>query len=758
MSNTQKLNTKKTPTKTFWKIYGIFLLIGTLYFSLTSIGLLGEMPSFEELENPDSNLATEIYSADDVLLGKYYSENRSPIKFDDLPQHLVDALVATEDERFYQHSGIDVKGTLRALKGMGKEGGASTITQQLAKQLFHGEGSKNTITRIHQKIKEWIIATRLERHYTKNEIIAMYLNKTDFVNAAIGIRSASRTYFSKEPKELEIQEAALLVGMLKNPSYFNPARESKYQLVFNRRNTVLAQMVRNKYLESEAKEQLSQIPIELNFRREDHNEGLATYFREYLKNQLKKWAEDHKKPDGSKYNIYGDGLKVYTTIDSRMQKYAEEAAEEHLKNLQKSFFAANKGNPIAPFVKINKSQADNIMERSMKNSVRWKQMKDEGKSEEQIRKSFDIPTEMTVFTWKGEKDTIMKPMDSIRYYKHFLNTGLVSIEPQTGHVKAWVGGINYKHFKFDHAGQAKRQVGSSFKPFVYATAIEQLNMSPCDTIRDAPFTIPRGRHNVGSSWSPKNSDGKYRGLVTLKDALASSINTVSARLIDKLGPRAVIDMTERLGITEDIPEQPAICLGAVEITVEQMVAAMGTFANQGVHSKTQFITRIEDKNGNVIYEAIPDSRDVMSQDVAYATLKLMEGVTEHGTSKRLRTGGGGIANYPYRFSNTIAGKTGTTQNNSDGWFMGIVPNLATGVWVGCEDRAAHFRDTGRGQGATVALPIWGLYMHKCYQDKNLAISKEDFLAPKEISIRVDCNIARRDTTEFDQNFSEFNFF
>jgi penicillin-binding protein 1A len=742
----------------FWKLFGGVVALFALYFILTSIGLLGEMPSFEELENPDSNLATEIYSSDDVLLGKFYRENRSPIQYQDLPQHLVDALIATEDERFREHSGIDARGTLRALKGMGKDGGASTITQQLAKLLFHGEGSRNIIVRIHQKVKEWIIAVRLERHYTKNEIIAMYLNRADFVNHAVGIRSAARVYFSKEPKDLAIEEAALLVGMLKNPSYFNPNRASRYELVFNRRNTVFQQMVRNKYLEKEAAEQLSKLPIKLNFKYEDHNEGTATYFREYLRDYMKKWAETHFKPNGEKYNIYGDGLKIYTTIDSRMQQYAEEAVEEHVKNLQKQFFASKKGQKNAPFVNITQGQIDAIMTRSMKNSVRWQQMISEGKSEEEVTKSFTIPTEMRIFTWKGERDTVMTPMDSIRYYKHFINAGLVSIEPQTGHVKAWVGGINFKHFKYDHAGKAKRQVGSSFKPFVYATAIEQLNMSPCDTIRDAPFTIPRGRHNVGSNWTPKNSDGKYRGLVTLKSALAASLNTVSARLIDKVGPKAVIDLTHRLGVTTNIPEQPAICLGAVEITVEEMVAAFSTFANQGIYTKPQFITRIEDKNGNIIYEAIPESQDVMSQDVAYATLKLMEGVTEDGTSKRLRWGGGGVANYPYKFTNAIAGKTGTTQNNSDGWFIGIVPNLATGVWAGCEDRSAHFRDTARGQGATMALPIWGLFMHKCYQNKELQISQEDFLKPKDIAIRVDCNVFQRDTTQFDQNFSEFNFY
>ncbi|WP_276974770.1 transglycosylase domain-containing protein [Flavobacterium filum] len=743
--------------KKFWKLFfyglgGIFL-----FFVFANFGLFGSMPSFDELENPDSNLATEIISSDGVILGKFYRENRSPVKYEDLPKHLVDALVATEDERFYEHSGIDARRTFGAALKLGADGGASTISQQLAKLLFHGEGSRFILFRMVQKVKEWIIATKLERQYTKNEIIALYLNRADFVNTAVGIRSAAKVYFGKEPRDLTIEESALLVGMLKNPSLYNPVREKRKQLVFDRRNTVLAQMVRNNFLEPEAKKILEKKPIVLDFNPESHTDGIATYFREYLRDYMKKWVKENKKPDGTEYNIYNDGLKIYTTIDSRMQKYAEEAVDEHLRNLQAEFFKAQKNNKNAPFSKINEEETDKLMKRAMKNSERWRMMKAQDKSEEDIIKSFDVKTDMRIFTWKGERDTIMTPMDSIRYYKHFLRSGMISMEPQTGHVKAWVGGINYKHFQYDHAGQGARQVGSTFKPFVYATAIEQLNMSPCDSIIDSPFTIPRGRHNVTETWTPRNSDGKYRGMINLKRALANSVNTVSAKLIDRTGPKAVVDLTHRLGVTSSIPEQPAICLGAVEITVQEMVAAFSTFANKGIYIKPQLITRIEDKNGNIIFEAIPESHDVLSQDIAYAVVKLMEGVTEDGTGTRLRWGGAGFKNYGYKFTNPIAGKTGTTQNNSDGWFMGFVPNLCTGVWVGCEDRAARFRTTAMGQGATMALPIWGLYMDKCYKDDKLNVSKEPFERPENITVKVDCWKAVKDTLDFDQDVEEFNF-
>jgi len=746
--------------KQFWKIFAYVIGGIFLFFILASWGVFGSMPSFEDLENPDSNLATEVISADGVTIGKFYNENRTMVKYADLPKHLVDALVATEDERFYDHSGIDGRGTMRAALSLGTSGGASTLTQQLAKLLFHGEGSRFLPLRIIQKAKEWIIAIRLERQYTKNEIIAMYLNKADFVNTAVGIRSAAKVYFGKEPRELTIEEGAMLVGMLKNPSLFNPIR--RMEKVKSRRNVVLGQMVKNGFLEEAAKKSLESKPIILHFQPESHKDGIATYFREYLRDFMKNWAKENKKSDGSEYDIYKDGLKIYTTIDSRMQGYAEEAVTQHLENLQKEFVIDQKNNKNAPFVRLNEAETKKLMLQAMKSSERWRSMSAQDKSEDQIIKSFDVKTKMKIFTWQGEKDTVMTPTDSIRYYKGFLQSGVMAMEPSTGHVKAWVGGVNYKYFQYDHVGQGARQVGSTFKPFVYATAIEQLNMSPCDSIIDSPFTIPKGRHNVTESWTPQNSNGEYRGMVTLKKALALSINTVSAKLIDKTGPEAVVELTHKLGVKSEIPAQPSIALGAVEITVQDMVAAYSTFANEGVYIKPQFISRIEDKNGVIIYEPVPESHDVLNKDIAFAVIKLLEGVTESGSGARLRTQGGGngynrVTGYPYMFTNPIAGKTGTTQNQSDGWFMGMVPNLCTGVWVGCEDRSARFKGITYGQGATAALPIWGIFMKKCYADKNLNVSKGQFERPKNLSIKVDCWVPVKDTTdtEFEQNTDEF---
>ena len=732
--------------KQFWKLflYGLGILI--LFFTLASFGFFGSMPSFEDLENPESNLATEVISSDGVTIGKFYNENRTPIKYEDLPPHLVKALVATEDERFYEHSGIDAKRTFGAALQLGSNGGASTLTQQLAKLLFHGEGSKFFVYRIIQKVKEWIIAVKLERQYTKNEIIAMYLNKADFVNTAVGIRSASKVYFGKEPRDLTIDEAAMFVGMLKNPSLYNPLR--RLEKVRLRRNTVLDQMVRNGILDQATKDKLGQQPIVLDFHPESHKEGTATYFREFLREYMKNWAKENKKSDGSDYDIYSDGLKIYTTIDSKIQEHAEEAVAAHMKNLQKQFFAEQKDNKNAPFLKISPEETTRILNKAMKSSERWRVMKDLDKSEDEIIASFSVKAKMKVFSWNGEIDTLMTPMDSIRYYKHFLQTGVMSMEPQTGHIKAWVGGIDYKYFQYDHVGQGARQVGSTFKPFVYATAIEQLGMSPCDSIIDSPFTIPVGRHHVTAAWTPKNSDNKYRGMVTLKKALANSINTVSAKLMDKVGPEAVVALTKKLGVKSEIPAQPSIALGAVEITVEDMVAAYSTFANQGVYIKPQFISRIEDKNGVILYEPVPETHDVLNKDIAYAVIKLLEGVTEEGSGVRLRTQGGGSGDnrwtgYPYMFTNPIAGKTGTSQNQSDGWFIGMVPNLVTGVWVGCEDRSARFKGITYGQGATAALPIWGYMMKKCYEDKDLLISKDPFERPENLSIKVDCWTPRK---------------
>ncbi|REG92215.1 penicillin-binding protein 1A [Flavobacterium aquicola] len=732
-------------SRKFWKIYFYGLGIIALFFLFASWGLFGSMPSFEDLENPDSNLATEIISSDGVVLGKYFKQNRSQLKYSDLPKNLVQALVATEDARFYEHSGIDGRGTLRAIASLGTSGGASTLTQQLAKQLFHGEGSKFLPFRIVQKMKEWIIAIRLERQYTKNEIIAMYCNVYDFGNYSVGVSSASKTYFSKEPKDLTIDESAILVGMFKNSGLYNPVKNPVG--VKNRRNVVLHQMEKAHIISEEQKQQLQSLPITLHFKLESHREGTATYFREYLREYMKKWTEENKKPDGSDYDIYKDGLKIYTTIDSRMQAYAEEAVSAHMANMQEEFFIQSKTNKNAPFVNISEAETDRIINQAMKSSHRWAVLKDQDKSDDEIIKTFSEKTKMTVFTWKGERDTIMTPMDSIRYYKHFLQAGVMSMEPQTGNIKVWVGGINYKYFQYDHVGQGARQVGSTFKPFVYATAIEQLNMSPCDSILDGPFIIRKGRHHVTEDWEPRNSDNNYRGMVTLKQALAYSINTVSAKLIDKVSPEAVIDLTHKLGVKSEIVTQPSIALGAVEITVEDMVAAFSTFANQGVYTKPQFLSKIENKSGEVIYEPIPESHDVLNKDIAFAIIKLLEGVTESGSGARLRTQGGGNGDkrwtgYPYMFKNPIAGKTGTSQNQSDGWFMGMVPNLVTGVWVGCEDRSAHFKSLTYGQGAAMALPIWGYFMNKCYKDENLKISKESFERPANLSIKVDCYVPR----------------
>ncbi|HPF96642.1 MAG: transglycosylase domain-containing protein [Mangrovimonas sp.] len=735
----------------FWKLFIGGILAVILVFLLASWGIFGDMPDHTVLENPRTNLATEIISSDGKTLGKfYYNDNRTPVGFDALPEHLVNALIATEDARFYEHSGIDWYGTLRAVVKLGGGGGASTISQQLAKQLFHGEGSRNIVARLTQKVKEWIIAIRLEEQYTKEEIIAQYFNIYDFGNNADGIRSASRIYFNKEPKDLDIKESAMLVGMFKNSSLYNPKPGRNPEGTKNRRNVVLAQMEKYGYISEEVKDSLQKTELDLNFSPESHREGIATYFRMYLQAFMKDWIEKNPKPDGSKWNLYSDGLKVYTTIDSRMQQYAEDAVQQHMPKLQAEFFHQNtpQRNATAPFLGLTPSEIDALMKRSMKQSERWRHMKyDLKKSEEEIIASFDKPVEMTIFSWKGEIDTLMKPMDSMRYYKSFLQPGMMSMNPLTGHVKAWVGGMNYKHFQYDHVYQGKRQVGSTFKPFVYATAIDQLHLSPCQELPDTPYCIEAGKWGNVDEWCPKNSDGTYGGNRTAKNALANSVNTVTARIMDMVGPKNVITLANKLGIETEIPEVPSIALGTVDLSVYEMVAAYSTFANQGVYTKPVLVTAIEDKNGTILYQFTPETKDVLSEETAYVTVKLLEGVTEGGSGTRLRTTGAEkwnpvykdiITGYPYQFTNPIAGKTGTTQNQSDGWFMGMVPNLVTGVWVGAEDRAAHFATTNYGQGASMALPIWALYMRSCYEDETLSISKDDFVPPSELSIEVDC--------------------
>ena len=737
--------------KIFWGIFGGGLLALVLLFLFASWGLFGPLPTFEELENPESNLATEILSSDGKTLGKFYNENRTPVKYDDLPQNLIDAVTSTEDRRFYDHSGIDVRGTLRAVAYLGSDGGASTITQQLAKLLFSDMPS-NKIERVLQKFREWVIAARLERQYTKQEIITMYLNKMDFLYNAIGIRSASRIYFDKEPRDLKPEESAIIAGMLKNPRQFNPYREISKDNSLSRRNLVLNLMEQSDKLTSKERDSLIALPMKVTFSPEGHSDGIATYFREYLRAFVTDWIMKNPRgvdKDGNEeyYNIYRDGLVISTTIDSRMQRNAEDAVSAHMSNLQKEFDKQNKDNKTAPFRDISQEDEENIVERAMENSDRWSKMAAKDFTKEEIRKSFDIKTDMRIFSWQGDIDTLMTPRDSILYYKRFLRSGLMSITPQTGEVKAWVGGINYKHFQYDHVKMGKRQVGSTFKPFLYATAIDQLHLSPCDTLSNVPYCIPAGEMGLTENWCPENSGGEYGGMVSLKSALAKSINTVSAKLMHKVGPRPVIDLAAKLGIdTRDIPEVPSIALGTADISLFDMVSAYATFANQGVHIEPQMVTTIVDKNGTILYQNVPKAEDVLSQESAYVMLNLMEGVTQYGSGVRLRTGANNrydfknvVTDYPYVFTNPIAGKTGTTQNQSDGWFMGIVPNLATGVWVGGEDRSVHFASITYGQGATMALPIWAIYMKKNYADDSLKISKKAFDRPENLSIRVDCD-------------------
>jgi penicillin-binding protein 1A len=624
----------------------------------------------------------------------------------------------------------------------------------LAKNLFNKGGSSSTLKRLTQKVKEWIVATKLERQYTKNEIVAMYLNTQGFLFNAIGIRSASRIYFGKEPKNLDIQESAILVAMLKNPRQFNPNREISKGKSLVRRNVVFAQMAKNEFITQKEKDSLQQLPLKINFTPESHNDGLATYFREYLRGYLKKWTKNNPKPNGELYNINRDGLKIFVTLDSRMQQYAQEAVQEHISNLQKYFFKEQQKNETAPFYDLEEEQVDAIYKRARKRSDRFRGMKKNGYSDQQIDSAFNVSTDMRVFSWNDQReiDTIMSPNDSIKYYKTILRSGLLSIEPQTGHIKAWVGGINHKYFKYDHVDQGKRQVGSTFKPFVYATAINQLRLSPCEKFPNTPYTIPKGRFGIPEAWTPKNSGEKYGGEITLKSALAKSINVISARLIDMVTPLNVVRLAKSAGIESRIPKSPSIALGSVELSLMEMTGAYATFANKGMRVEPNMLLRIEDKNGTVLADFTPKTNEVLSEESAYVVLELLKGVTTAGSGVRLRTSEHYykdiITGFPYEFTNPIAGKTGTTQNHTDGWFMGVVPNLATGVWTGGEDRAVHFENIAEGQGATMSLPTWALFMKKVYADTSLNISQEDFEKPESIGIVTTCG---KDSSTKDKN-------
>ena len=597
-------------------------------------------------------------------------------------------------------------------------GGGSTITQQLAKNLFPREkiSGFRLVTR---KIQEWIIAVRLERNYTKEEIIAMYLNTVEFGSNSFGIKAASQTFFNKPPSQLQTEESAVLVGLLKAPTFYSPIRNPENSK--RRRNTVLYQMNRYNLLSQAEFDSLKAMPIKLKFQSEDHNIGVATHFREYLRLYLTRWCNEHKKSDGTAYNIYRDGLRIYTTIDSRMQKYAEEATREHLTELQKTFFEHWKG-------KTAWEETPEIITDAMKRSDRYQELEENDVKADSIKKVFNTKVPMTVFTWNGERDTLMSPLDSIKYYKMILQTGMMSMEPQSGQIRAWVGGNDYKYFKYDHVKEGRRQVGSTFKPFVYTLAMQE-GYSPCYKVPNVRVTIIG---EDGVPWSPENSDGKYGGMISLKEALAESVNSITAFLIKQFGPGAVIEIARKMGITSPMEPFPAISLGTPDISVYEMTGAYATFASKGVWTEPVFITRIEDKNGVVLQEFVPRKVEALSEETAYVTLSLLKGVVEVGTGVRLR--------YKFGLNNPIAGKTGTTQNQSDGWFVGITPELVSGVWVGCEDRSVHFRTITLGQGANTALPIWALYMKKVYADKSINLSQEDFERPEgKLSIELDCS-------------------
>jgi penicillin-binding protein 1A len=720
----------------FWALFFAPFVLIFLLLSTISLGLWGFMPSFEELENPKSNLASEIYSADGELLGTFYIHNRSNVEFEEISPTMVNALLATEDIRFHYHSGVDIRSVFRVLVrnilgGQRSAGGGSTISQQLAKNLFPRQENPTVFSLVIIKLKEWVTAAKLERNYTKDEIIAMYLNTVDFGSHAFGIKSAAKTYFNTSPDSLKVEEAAVLVGLLKAPSWYHPVRNP--HRAEQRRNVVMHQMARYQFISPQEFDSLRAIPLDMSeFRIQDHHTGLGTYFREHLRKEMVAWSATRFKPDGSNYNIYRDGLKIYTTIDSRMQQYAEEAVTEHMGGyLQPEFFRHWRGYTNAPFGRdLTQDEINRNIQNSVRRSDRYINMKREGLSEDSIRTSFRTPTQMRIFSWEGEIDTLMTPMDSIWYYKHFLNTGMMAVEPQTGHVKAYVGGIDFKHFKFDHVTIGRRQVGSTFKPFLYTLAMQEGEFGPCTRVPNTPvtFELPEG-----GTWTPKNSSDDREGeMVSLKWALANSVNYVSAFLMRRYSPLAVIQLVRRMGVTGPIDPVPALSLGTPDISVYEMVGAMSTYANKGVYIKPSFVTRIEDKNGNLLEAFIPEQTEAMSEETAYLMLELMKGVVESGTGRRLQ--------FRYGFNHPIAGKTGTTQNNSDGWFIGITPQLAGGVWVGAEDRGIRFRTITLGQGANMALPIWALFMQRVYADETLGITKEDFERPmRPLSIVTDCD-------------------
>ena len=741
--------------KILWIFIALISLVCVFIFFSIAKGWIGYMPPVEDLENPNYKFATEVFSEDGKVLGTYsYSkENRVFVGYNDLSPNIINALIATEDVRFAEHSGIDAYALTRAVVKRGilmqkNAGGGSTITQQLSKQLY-STSADNVMERLFQKPIEWVIAVKLERYYTKEEILTMYLNKFDFLNNAVGIKTAAFTYFGCEPKDLKIEEAATLVGMCKNPSLYNPVRYNERSR--GRRNVVLDQMRKAGYITEAERDSLQALPLKLKYNRVDHKEGLATYFREYLRgvltakkpdkanyrgwqmqkyyedsldwenNPLFGWCEKNTKKDGTKYNLYTDGLKIYTTLDSRMQQYAEDAVTEHLKELQGYFFKEKKGAKKAPYTfRLTQEQVDEILGRAMRLSDRYRIMKKAGATEAEIKKAFDTPEEMSVFSWEGEKDTIMTPMDSIRYYKFFLRAGFMSMDPRSGHVKAYVGGPNYHYFQYDMAMVGRRQVGSTIKPFLYTLAMEN-GFSPCDEVRHVEYTLI---DENGKPWTPRNANKKLIGdMVTVKWGLANSDNWITAYLMSKLNPYNLKRLIHTFGVrNRDIVPSVSLCLGPCEISVGEMVSAYTAFPNKGIRVAPLFVTRIEDNDGNVLATFAPEMQEVISVSSAYKMLVMLRAVVNEGTGGRVRRLG---------VKADMGGKTGTTNYNADGWFMGFTPSLVSGCWVGGEDRDIHFDTMLHGQGASMALPIWTKYMVKVLGDKSLGYDEnETFQLPE----------------------------
>ncbi|MGI6338727.1 MAG: transglycosylase domain-containing protein [Bacteroidales bacterium] len=762
----------------FWSLFALPFVFIIVLFVLISLEKLGRMPSFSELENPEYNLAAEVYSEDGILLGKISIENRTWTEYQDLSPYLVQALIATEDIRFLRHSGIDIRGLARAAVRtimLGQNtGGGSTITQQLAKQLYPRDTARvsafsRQVRLFVSKFKEWQTAVKLERAYTKEEIIAMYLNKFDFSYNAVGIRSAAKVYFNTTPDSLNIQQAAVLTGMLKASTRYNPVRNPN--LMLQRRNVVISQMSKYGYLDNRVADSVKLLPIELDFSMEDHNTGLATYLREYIRNTMRRpepdrskyvreasyedalwewqnnplygWCNKNHKPDGTSYDIYKDGLKIYTTINSRMQQYAEEALREHLSEvLQPGFFRRAKGFRNPPYSNdLARKEVDELLMRSVKESDRYYVMRARGVPEDSIMMAFNTPVRMKVFSWNGERDTTMTPYDSVRYYKYFIRSAIMVEDPHTGHVKAYVGGPDFRYFKWDAVTQQRKQVGSTIKPFLYTVAMQN-GYSPCHEVENIPrsFVVPND-----TTWTPKSSGPKqYHGkMVTLKWGLAQSENYISAWLMEQFRPAAVVELMKKMGIRSFIDPVPSIFLGTSDIKLEEMVGAYGTFANKGVYTRPMYVTRIEDKNGNTISRFTPIIEEVLSEDQAYLMLDLLQGVVQSGSGIRMRR-------EPYLLLNQIGGKTGTTQNHSNGWFMGITPNLVGGVWSGWEDQAIHFETLGEGQGAQMALPIFALFLKKVYADPQFGIMESDvFERPANFNIDLNCEQVKRESIRRD---------